>query len=191
MIFLHRQNKSENKVDCEIDIRSHPDGLVLNHDRLDFDKTYPLLEDFAVEYSGLNVICNIKESGVEEEVFEIMSRNNVNFFFLDSQIPDIIRLSKDKKYNGKFIIRVSDVEEYSDNLLAKTQAEYVWFDECNFNNFDLTDYFKRLSRINKNIKIIIVSPELYNQSFLPLISVIKPRLKDVSICTKQPELWRQ
>lgn len=190
MIFLHRQNNSENVVDCEIDIRSHPDGLVLNHDRLDFNKTYPLLKDFAKQYAGLCVICNIKESGIEEEVFEIMSANDINFYFLDSQIPDIIRLSKNEKFHGKFIIRVSDVEEYSEKLINQTKAEFVWIDDCNFKNFNIEEYFERLSRINNNIKPIIVSPELYDARFKSIISDIRPRLTGVSICTKQPDLWR-
>lgn len=198
MIFLHRQNNSENIVDCEIDVRSHPNGLVLNHNRLNFNKDYPTLKDFAKKYSNKTIICNVKESGVEEEAYKILSENNINVLFLDSQIPDIVRLSKTDEFKGKFIIRVSNYEELSRSIIDTSKAKFIWVDWFKFDNFNIDEYYTYIDTIiaafkNKGVNLIIVSPELYNLSYLSIAKKIAYHLKNykISVCTKYPELWRE
>ncbi len=198
MIFLHRQNNSENIVDCEIDVRSHPSGLVLNHNRLNFNEDYPTLKDFAKKYSNKTVICNVKESGIEEEAYKILSENNVNVLFLDSQIPDIIRLSKIDELKDKFIIRVSNYEKLSRSIISVSKAKFIWVDWFKFDNFNIDEYYTYIDTIhdefkNKGVELIIVSPELYNLNYLSITKKIVHYLKDykISICTKYPELWRE
>lgn len=196
MIFLHRQNNSETITDCEIDIRSHPSGLVLNHNRLDFNKDYPTLEDFAKKYSNKSIICNIKESGVEEETLRILTENKVDVLFLDSQIPDIVRLSKVEEFKGKFIIRISNYEQASMPIIKASGAKFVWADWFKFDNFNIDEYIYYIDSLyerfsGRDIELIIVSPELYDLSYLDKTIEIAHRLRDckVSVCTKRPELW--
>ncbi len=198
MIFLHRQNNSENIVNCEIDIRSHPSGLVLNHNRLDFNKSYPTLKDFAKKYSNKTIICNIKESGVEEETLKILTDNKVNVLFLDSQIPDIVRLAKTREFRGKFIIRVSNYEELSAPIISMSKAKFIWADWFKFDNFDINEYYTYIDTLIKKFKntgvdLILVSPELYSLDYLAITKKISHKLKNykISVCTKYPELWRE
>lgn len=199
MIFLHRQNNISQYTDCvEVDVRSSPSGLVLNHDRLDFNMKYPPVENLV----GLtnNVIFNIKESGVEEELIFFSLKNNINFYFLDSQIPDIIRLSKKyPEHSHRFIIRVSDVETINDKFMNMIQPKYVWVDYSGFDSFNIEDYINFVNSVNVKSEMILVSPELYSLQYLEIakeiskeIAMLKSKqLNSLNICTKYPELYKE
>lgn len=214
MIFLHRQNDPKNiqfnNIDgIEIDIRSLGSYLIVNHDRFysrDFENIDDCiyLQDVAKYLRDYTVIVNVKESGLEEQISDILDEyGSIKYYFLDSQIPDIIRLSKQEKYIGKFIIRVSDFESLNYNLLDHCRPEYVWVDYQKFDNFKILDYTDFLQKIdsdeylnNNNIKKILVSPELYGLQNINITSDIikitnKELLKKYSICTKLPDDWRK
>lgn len=126
-------------------------------------------------------------------IFLIVIRGGgYEYYFLDSQIPDILRISKNIK--GKFIIRVSDVETLNYKLIELTEPKYLWVDYSQFANFDIKEYAEFINNlyknIDKNLELIIVSPELYNPSFAVLIQQIGQVLPNgFSVCTKKPELW--
>ena len=200
-IFLHRQNVNSNMSNdgIEIDVRSSVDGLVLNHDRLDHSAEYPLLKDSLHLFAGKKIILNVKESGIEEELIQLMS--GLDYYFLDSQIPDILKLSKYFTHiKSRFIIRISDVEPLSFKLLNLVNPTYIWLDYSNFANFDSTSYRDYILSIYDDLrirthKIILVSPELYSLEYLPLLDEVKktirsPWFSDFGVCTKYPEHWR-
>ncbi|EGK4381654.1 hypothetical protein IO796_001598, partial [Campylobacter lari] len=115
MIFLHRQNDMQENIEnfgVEIDLR-YDKELILNHDVLNKNQQYPLLKNKKQFIKNIPIICNIKESGLEEKIIDLLS--GYDYYFLDSQIPDILRLSKNG-HQGKFIIRISDVESYNQKL---------------------------------------------------------------------------
>lgn len=125
-------------------------------------------------------------------IFLIIIWGGYEYYFLDSQIPDILRISKNIK--GKFIIRVSDVETLNYKLIELTEPKYLWVDYSQFANFDIKEYAEFINNlyknIDKNLELIIVSPELYNPSFAVLIQQIGQVLPNgFSVCTKKPELW--
>lgn len=194
MIFLHRQNDTQENIEnfgVEIDLR-YDKELVLNHDVLNKNQQYPLLKNKKQFIKNIPIICNIKESGLEEKVIDLLS--GYDYYFLDSQIPDILRLSKNG-HQGKFIIRISDVESYNQKLVDISKPKYIWLDYSQFDNFDIKDYQKFILDINSILKDsiipILVSPELYNLSYVNLINDIQNILpnKRISICTKRPDLW--
>jgi len=193
MIILHRQNNITNIEEdgIEIDIRSSIYGLVLNHNRLNHYKKYPLLK---TEIKKLNkdkiIIANIKESGIEEEIIDIFeSLGYKNYYFLDSQIPDIIRISREKpNLSHKFIIRVSEYESLNENLL-KLNPKYIWVD-YNFSKFDIVEYRKFINRIKCKAELIYVSPELYGNEHLEKTKLISSHINIYNICTKRPDIWR-
>lgn len=213
MIFLHRQNDPENiafkNIDgIEIDIRSYGDRLVLRHDRLhnnEIDSNSSdliFLEDYICNLKKYTVIVNVKESSLEEQISKILEESNIKYYFLDSQIPDIIRLSKQEKYKGKFIIRVSDYETLNYKFLLHCKPEFIWVD-YDFDNFNLIEYIEFLKKIdsdeylNQNrTKKILVSPELYGLQYINITRDIikitnKELLKKYSVCTKLPDDWRK
>ncbi|EAH9229316.1 hypothetical protein JJ980_001136 [Campylobacter coli] len=193
MIFLHRQNNLEFPIEnygIEIDLR-YKERLVLNHDILEQDLLYPFFEEKIQFMKNIPIICNIKESGLEERVIELLG-DNFEYYFLDSQIPDILRLSKNG-YQGKFIIRISDVESYNERLMGVAKPKYVWVDYSQFSNFDIQNYQEFIYDIKpklEQVESILVSPELYDLSYIELIEPIQNILpKGFSVCTKKPELW--
>ncbi|EAI1511187.1 hypothetical protein ERK09_08020 [Campylobacter coli] len=193
MIFLHRQNNLEFPIESygiEIDLRCK-ERLVLNHDILEQDLLYPFFEEKIQFMKNIPIICNIKESGLEERVIELLG-NKFEYYFLDSQIPDILRLSKNG-YQGKFIIRISDVESYNERLMGVAKPKYVWVDYSQFSNFDIQNYQEFIYDIKpklEQVESILVSPELYDLSYIELIEPIQNILpKGFSVCTKKPELW--
>lgn len=196
MIFLHRQNNIKSFTEAiEVDVRSSPRGLVLNHDRLDFSSEYPLIETL----KGLTktAILNIKESGVEEELIDFCLTNNIDFYFLDSQIPDILRLSKEyPQHSHRFIIRVSDVESINQKLMALVKPKYIWVDYSEFYSFNIENYINFLKSIKTESEMILVSPELYSLEYLDITKEIISRLKfeqlnSFNICTKHQELYKE
>ncbi|EDO6595908.1 hypothetical protein FVN02_07960 [Campylobacter coli] len=193
MIFLHRQNDLKSSITnygIEIDLR-YKERLVLNHDILEQDLLYPFFEEKIQFMKNIPIICNIKESGLEERVVELLG-NKFEYYFLDSQIPDILRLSKNG-YQGKFIIRISDVESYNERFMGVAKPKYVWVDYSQFSNFDIQNYQEFIYDIKpklEQVEPILVSPELYDLSYIELIEPIQNILpKGFSVCTKKPELW--
>ncbi|EAI4563122.1 hypothetical protein A9L89_02745 [Campylobacter coli] len=192
MIFLHRQNNLEFSIEnygIEIDLR-YNENLVLNHDLLEKNSLYPFFEEKIQFMKNIPIICNIKESGLEERVIELLG-DNFEYYFLDSQIPDILRLSKNG-YQGKFIIRISDVESYNERLMSVVKPKYVWVDYSQFSNFDIQNYREFIYGIKpklEQVEPILVSPELYDLSYIEFIEPIQSILpKGFSVCTKKPEL---
>ena len=213
MIFLHRQNDPEfltfkNVDGIELDVRSIGSDLVLTHDRLssrhlENSSSLIYLSEVVQYLENYTVIVNVKESGLEEQISELFDDNNIKYYFLDSQIPDIIRLSKQEKYKGKFIIRVSSYENINYDLLNFSKPEFIWVD-YNFENFNLNRYIKFLKNINNDghintlkIQKILVSPELYGLQNINLsYDIIQDKditelLKQFSVCTKIPDEWRK
>ena len=205
MIFLHRQNNIKTFTEAiEVDVRSSPNGLVLNHDRLNFDDDYPLVYDL-ISLTN-TVIFNVKESGVEEELIEfcdlINSNNSLNlieFYFLDSQIPDIIRISKQyPQHAHRFIIRVSDMETLNLKLMNLVKPKYIWVDYTEFDSFSIEDYIKYVNCVDSvdSVELIIVSPELYSLDYLDIAKDIAKFIKSkqlnrYNVCTKYPELYEE
>ena len=75
MIFLHRQNDilcEINHFGVEIDLRFNGKELVLNHDLLSDSIEYPLFKDKLKFFKNIPMICNIKESNLEEIVIEML-----------------------------------------------------------------------------------------------------------------------
>ncbi|WP_252389905.1 hypothetical protein [Campylobacter jejuni] len=78
MVFLHRQNNISKKVrnfGVEIDLRRNKQGLVLNHDLLESNIKYPLFTEKLEFFKNIPIICNIKESNLEELVIEIFDNH--------------------------------------------------------------------------------------------------------------------
>lgn len=201
-IILHRQNDIiyRQNYSIEIDIRNSEYGPAITHDKIN-DSTHIIpLEEKVHLYDF--VIANIKESGCEEECAEIFSDNEVDYQFLDSQIPDMLRLCREEPetYLGRFIVRVSDVETLNMNLIEKIQPKFAWVDFSEFSNFNIEKYIVFLTETliqlkNLNITPILVSPELYSLNYLDItkevVEIIRSKYysHEYSVCTKYPDLW--
>lgn len=211
MIYLHRfqvsDYKNSNLSDFddfdgfEIDFRYSELGkkIIVSHDY----SNNPTLDNFKnVLSTNKTIIANSKESGIEEKLFEEGFkgfRNNV--YFLDSQIPDILKYCKsDERYKGHFIIRVSDFEPISVPLIRITEARKFWIDtkmctsKCSILNHILLIKDCCYS-LGYDPDIILTAPDVFGfdlnteKQLKDFKSFIKDL--DVSICTKSPKYFRE
>lgn len=190
MIFEHRKNTTPVTTfdGIEFDLRHYGTGLCVSHDPVpgtDID-TY-------MKYVNLNtaLIVNSKESGVEDKFIKM--HPCCDYYFLDSQIPDIVRLTKTAGIGERFILRVSDLEPFNEPLYNFTRSKYVWFDWNNW--LDLDSYFEKLSDLVQKsneygFKIILVSPELYGYQNIDIAYTISEFIPSgLSVCTKIPKVY--
>lgn len=200
MIFLHRQNKNVNSkaLGIEIDVRSGQTGIMVCHEVANIAQTHWDLKYFVNQFKNKKVIVNIKESGIEEEVIEILNKHKVDYYFLDSQIPDIIRLAK--KYpniSSKFIIRISNYESINNSLLEFIKPDYVWIDWFKFDNFNIEEYKKyyydtieAINNLGLSISPILVSPELYDLNYYTISEELSKEIFPENVCSKTLDLWK-
>lgn len=196
MIYLHRKqtlNKDLNNYGYEIDFRylADIDELVISHD-------YSNVRNFSEFNNLLNsdnmMIADIKESGLEEKIIKTFGFRD-NIFFLDSQIPDIVRLCKtDDRYLGKFIIRVSDYEPFSKEFVTLTKPKKYWIDIKMCEDYiTLINIIQtcHISLFGKTPEIILTAPDVFGHINTDEIIKFKNDIKsyDVSICTKSPEIF--
>ena len=159
-IIVHRINKVKEllKLDhqygAEVDLRSFGSKIILNHDPyLNGDN----FQDYIENYKHGTLVANIKESGIENEVIEIIKKNkNIkNFFLLDVEIPYLFEcLKKDKKYCA---IRVSYYEPLTQQIKFKSIFNWFWIDSIKKLNFTSKD----INILNKN-KVCFVCPERWS-----------------------------
>jgi glycerophosphoryl diester phosphodiesterase len=206
VIFKHRQNDStlwNKETAVEFDVRLHEDRtVILSHDPIGYDIDLDFTGSIGdVVYDRAELpkmsIVNVKTSGAEEYVAGLFNEVGYGrFYFLDSQIPDILRLSKEPEFKGRFIIRVSDVESYNEEFMKRVQPKYIWADWSQFDNFDPIQYDHFINTLTRQIsddqELIIVSPELYNidyENLIPTIAEIITRHGHSSACTKNETQW--
>ena len=139
MVISHRVNSIQQLKDTslnygiEIDIRydSSKKDLILSHNQE--EENSPLLKNWIEHYNHSFLILNSKTSLSENLCIDYMLENGIkNWYFLDSQIPDIIRFNKEGFHN--FICRYSIYENLNLDLLEKN-SKYIWIDS--FGDYDL------------------------------------------------------
>lgn len=185
MIFVHKVNtlkrlfEIENKsFGIETDVRWNGENLILTHDLYDekIKSRYYLLDELIDNYNLSGpIIFNIKSSGCEERIIDKMIFSDLEWYFLDSQLPDIIRLSK-VGFSNRFILRLSQFETLNKKLYDLNKCKYIWIDSYGEKNI-----FKKI-KFPLKYSPIYVSHELH----------LKPiDLNDIpektSICTDFPE----
>ena len=211
MIYLHRFQVSDYKNSnlsafedfdgFEIDFRYLELGknIIVSHDY----SSYPLLDTFKnVLSTSKTIIANAKESGIEEKLFKYgFNGFRDNVYFLDSQIPDILKYcNSDERYKGHFIIRVSDFEPLSVSLIKKTEARKFWIDTkmCK-SNCSILNHILLIKdccyTLGYDPDIILTAPDVFgfDLNIEQELKNFKRFVKDfdVSICTKSPKFFRE
>lgn len=189
MIIAHRINsinelkeiKSEYGIEIDVRYDTTDKCLILSHD-IEFKNPCKLSEFIRCANHEM-IIFNIKSSQCEELVISLMEKNNIeNYYFLDSQIPDIVRLAK-KGYGPKFITRISQYETLNKSLFDLC-SNYVWVD-----TFGELEFYFIEKQSNKDY--IFVSPELHkkNENIKKFKKVLDEDFFGYSICTDYTSDW--
>lgn len=193
MIYIkHRVNDRLDLINldkhngAEIDLRLRNGRIVLAHDPYSDGEEF---ESWITNYDHNILILNTKEDGLEDQILEILKRNNLKkYFFLDQPFPT---QNKCLLENIPIAIRISDLEPVE--VLKNIKPEWIWLDNFSGNWENL---FASIVKIKHELpKICLVSPELQNRimeeevpHIVELINIYK--IDVAAICTKFPEDWR-
>ena len=156
MLFIaHRINTVEElkstptNFGVEIDIRDRGERLILQHDPY---KDGVDFEFWLESYNHKLLICNIKSEGVEYRVIELLKRKGiVDYFFLDSSLPMIMKLNK--LGETKIAIRYSEVEPRELAMKFIGKCDWLWVD-C-FSHYPEID-----DELKMYFKVCLVGPTL-------------------------------
>lgn len=182
-ILKHRVLKisdMDNDHGAEIDIRDHNGKIVLSHD-IHTNDNLLTLEQFLTSFNKEKLLAiNIKSTGIEFELKQILEKNNVNnYFTFDWPIPYLL---KAQSLNLKCAFRIS---EYEKDIIPNCSWVWldcfkeIWYDEDILHNFE-----------EKKLHIAIVSPELHGRSNeLAKVKEIVKMSKVDAICTDLPQYW--
>lgn len=169
----------------EIDIRSFGADLIVEHDPY-LDAC--LLEDWLRNYDHSQLILNVKEEGLEKDILKLIKKFNiVNYFFLDLNLPSLIK--NVKLGQKKIAVRFSEYEPIESAIFFSGLVEWIWVD-----SFDSSyNHLYKLKEL-KSLKLCLVSPELHGRNdkkeVVKIISIIKELgLNFEAICTKSPSIW--
>lgn len=197
MIFIKHRCNTINSLKgfdvrwgAEIDLRSDVSrlgSLHLSHDPWQLGEDFSTWLDIWKSMKQLGpLIVNTKEDGLETKILELLAEKGIqNFFFLDTQIPTLVRLSRNLP-KRMFASRFSsyEPEEFVNKFSHLTQ--WLWVD-C----FDARPVFSdAVAKLKSHFKICLVSPELQGkaleesgESFLHLYAIAD------AVCTKTPSWW--
>ena len=194
LIIKHRVNTSKKLRElkecfgAEIDIRSNKKDLIISHDPF---KKGEKLSNWLNEFKHKFIIFNIKEEGIEFELYKLIKKFKIkNYFLLDQSFPFYINNLTSFGKNSS--IRISEFEGMNRAIKLKKYTSWLWVDH--FSKFPLNINQIKILKLSK-FKFCIVSPELINEKNVKKkISFIKKIFKDASIaidavCTKRVDEW--
>lgn len=192
--IAHRINQLEElktlptEFGAEIDLRDHADRLILQHDPfIDGEDAEP----FFANYRHGTLILNVKSERIEYRVLELMKKYSItNYFFLDSSLPMIVKLSKEGE--NRMAVRFSEYESLETVLAFQGLVSWVWVD-C-FTRLPITgEICEKLKKAD--FKLCLVSPELQGrpedlEKYKNMLS--QDGIKFDAICTKRYNIdkWR-
>ncbi|MBJ7310438.1 phosphatidylinositol-specific phospholipase C/glycerophosphodiester phosphodiesterase family protein [Rugamonas sp. CCM 8940] len=194
-LISHRRNTLAQLRDTpphygvEIDIRSHGEQLILQHDALTPGEP---LEPWLAEYRHGTLILNVKEEGLEAPLIDLMRSYGIkDYFFLDQSFPFLVKWARAGE--RRCAVRVSEYESIDTALALAGQIDWVWVD-C-FTRFPL-DGAAALRLRQAGFKLCLVSPELQGREASEGIASLAAQLAEQGIvadavCTKRPDLWRE
>lgn len=193
LIINHRVNTIEllkntpSKYGVEIDIRSNSKDLILHHDA--FSEKHELFHDWIQFFNHKFLILNVKEEGLEQYVFDLITEYHIqDFFFLDQSFPFLVKTSNAGE--SRSALRFSEYESIETVLAMTGKIDWVWIDH--FTKFPL-DFHHFTQLYEAHFKLCLVSPELQGfscQTRLNLIQYLKSnQIRIDAVCTKFPNEW--
>jgi len=160
-LIIHKINtirelrKIPKKFGTEIDIRAWGSNLILNHEPYYNGEK---LEDYLDAYNHGTLILNIKETGIEKDVLDLVKkRSKINqYFLLDVETPYLFDALKSNEKN--IAIRFSEIESIETVKYYIGKVNWVWIDTIEFLPLNIDN----IEIINK-FKKCLVCPSRWNQ----------------------------
>ena len=146
---IEKLNTLSEDVGVEIDIRHGGEKLVLSHDIQEKEENF---EEYLDNYNKKFIVANIKESGVEDAVENILTKRKIdNFFLLDVEFPYI--LQNYKRLGDNLSVRYSKYESIESVSNFANKVKWLWIDT--YEDFEIND---EIAEIISSFKIFLVSP---------------------------------
>ncbi len=112
--IAHRINKISDlkslptSFGVELDLRDYNGKIVLEHDPFDYQSSDDF-EEYLRHYHHQTMILNVKSERIEAEVLNLVKKYQVvQYFFLDSSFPMIVKLASNNEKN--IALRFSEFE---------------------------------------------------------------------------------
>ena len=189
VIVHHRVNTLEQlhqvapECGVEIDIRDYDGDLRLTHEPF---ATGDRLDDFLEAYRHSLLILNTKCDGLERRILDCVERRAIrNFFFLDTALPTLVRLSAAGV--RQFAVRYSEFEPLPFVSKFAGLVDWVWID-CFRRPLAQIGVYDCLRR---QFRTCLVSPELEGHP-ASAISLYRDALRHAepdAVCTDFPATW--
>lgn len=162
-------NKIPSNMGIEIDVRLYKEDIILSHDP---GLNGEHLKNYLKEYNHKLLVVNIKETGIEKDVIDLMKKNQIeNYFLLDVEFPFLLLNSE---IYGKFLsLRYSKYEALS-NL--KGNIKWLWIDT--YEDFEITN---ETLKMIKKFKVCMVSPSRWGSKEKYQLFVNKFKKHDIKI----------
>ena len=189
LIISHRVNTLSDlaavPTECgvEVDIRDYNGRLCMTHDSFSEGED---LNTFLAHYCHSQIIFNTKCDGLESEILRLAEKHNVtNYFFLDTALPTLVKLSGRGIRNAA--VRFSEYEPLEFTMRFAGLVDWVWIDCFTHLPLDQQTY----SALHSQFRICIVSPELQGHGrskiaeFRQHLSAMPPD----AVCTDFPSDW--
>lgn len=196
LIIRHRVNRVADLATldptfgAECDLRRGPclGSIRLAHDPdEDGDDLDAWLDSFVA--SGLRgpLVLNVKEDGLEGRALDLIRDRGISsFFFLDSQVPTLVRWTT-QLGERRFAVRLSRYEPTEAVRCLRGLAEWLWVD-C-FDGEPLPAHVVKDAAAG--FRVCLVSPELQGAppEAIERFSSLVPYAD--AVCTRFPEKWVQ
>lgn len=159
-LIIHRVNKINNlkkipsNYGVEIDIRSYKSNLILNHEPYENgDKLLDYLED----YNHGTIVLNIKQTGIEDDVLNLIKKYKIkSYFLLDVEMPYFYNSIMNRKKN--LAVRYSEYEDIKNAKNFINKVEWVWIDTVTKLPLDHSTI-----KVLKKFKSCLVCPERWGR----------------------------
>ena len=159
-IIIHRVNKVEellkipNNFGVEIDLRGYGSEIILHHEPFLKGEKFT---DFLENYNHGTLVLNIKETGIEKYVLNLLNKFKVkNFFLLDIEFP-YIHNSYKQKFNN-IALRYSEYEPIENIKIFNNKFKWIWIDTFT----KLPVYSNNIDYLKK-YKTCLVCPERWGR----------------------------
>ncbi len=183
----YRLSKIDKKYGVEIDVRSFKNDLIVDHEP--FSKNISLSK-YLKNFKHKFIIFNVKEEGIEKKIFNLIKKKNIkDYFFLDVNMPTILKHLKKKEYPN-LCLRISKYEKIQNLNYFENKIRWIWVDSFD-NKIPLN--VKQIQSLSKKFKLCLVSPELIdnkNNNISKFVAFNKKKLDYfTAVCTKQVLTW--
>lgn len=175
-------------AECDLRRGPGPGTVRLAHDPdEDGDDLGEWLDRFAARGCRGPLVLNVKEDGLEEWALGLVRRRGIeDFFFLDSQVPTLVRWTA-RRGERRFAVRLSGFEPPEAVGRFRGLAEWLWVD-C-FDGEPLPA--EVVQDASEGFRVCLVSPELQGAEpeAIADFAVLLPFAD--AVCTRHPEAWER